>query len=365
MENTRRIYPLLPAYHVKLLDQIIRHFYSTEVTTSECQLKKDFGEFPPNPLRGDGLTGQFTTVRVRGIGENLHFAIMVKRLMEGAADADSLSSTIKEVMSEKLEGFKYFGGSKSIGRGMLMWVALAAAFLASAFKLIKTNRQGINSLGFFMPVRKEECEIVLKVEQISKEKLDAASMISHEHIHLLQHKEKHITTHSRDVSWPDERLFTETARASNIFPYLKYILERREVEARLHELVVSFYRTHKNLPLSPPSFLALLAASKQLGWLVSETLTDANVDFGPVLAEVIERDTMQAKDLKMVLLSMPDDLVLKFITEVLPVMYGNLLMYYGDDAMSRDFLFQISRPNFYDQLYALPASGSADSEAVE
>ena len=169
---------------------------------------------------------------------------------------------------------------------------------------------------------------------------------------------------SRNVIWPDHQLFTKTALANEILPHLKYILQRNEVEARLHELVVSFYRTHKSLPLNAPSFLALLAASKQLGWLVSETLTDANVDFGRVLAVVVERDKMQARDLAMVLLSMPDELMLRFITEVLPVMYGNLLKYYGDDVVSRKFLSQISRPNFYDELYALSATAPAECEAL-
>lgn len=185
-------------------------------------------------------------------------------------------------------------------------------------------------------------------------------MISHEHIHLLQHKEEHLATHSRNVSWLDDQLFTEMARANEILPHLKYILQKNEVEARLHELVVSFYLTHMNLPLNVASFLALLVASKQLGWFVSEILISANVNFGDAFAEFVERDKMQARDLEMVLLSMPDELALRFITEVMPVMYGNLIRYYGDHVASSAFLAQISRPNFYDELYALPTSAHAE-----
>ena len=61
---------------------------------------------------------------------------------------------------------------------------------------------------------------------------------------------------------------------------------------------------------------------------------------------------------------MPDELLLRFITEVLPVMYGNLLRYYGDDVVSSKFLSQISRPNFYDELYALSATAPAGCEAL-
>ncbi len=66
----------------------------------------------------------------------------------------------------------------------------------------------------------------------------------------------------------------------------------------------------------------------------------------------------------MVLLSMPDGLTLRFITEVMPVMYGNLLKYYGDDVMSSKFLAQIARPNLYDELYAFPATAPAERDAL-
>lgn len=349
---------------MKLLDRTFRYFYSTEVMASECQLRDDFGEFPPKPLYCDGLTGHFTTVRVRGIGEHIHSAVMMRRLIDGAADVDSLSPTIRNHMADSLPNLKFFSGPTGLRKKMLMWIGLGAIFLGSSLKLIRMTPKGMNSLGFFAPFRREEYEIVIKVRSVAKAGLDAASIISHEHIHLLQHKDEHIMAGTQNVIWPDHQLFTETARASAILPQLKYILERNEVEARLHELVVSFYRMHKNLPLSAPSFFALLAASKQLGWLVSETLTEANVDFGPFQAEYIERDKMQAKDLEKVLLSMPDELILRFITEVLPVMYGNLLKYYGDDLVSRKFLSQISRPNFYDELYALPTTEPAGCKAL-
>jgi len=45
------------------------------------------------------------------------------------------------------------------------------------------------------------------------------------------------------------------------------------------------------------------------------------------------------------------DATKRFVCEVLPVMYGNLLRYYGDAHGSACFLTQIPRPNLYDQLY--------------
>lgn len=348
---------------MKLFDRTFRYFYSTEVMASECQLRKDFGDFPPKPLCCDGLTGHFTTVRVRGIGEHIHAAVMMKRLVEGAKDVDLMSPIIKNHMPNDIANLKFLMGPKGISKNVLVWIAMGTIFLASSLKLMRMAPKGMNSMGYFSPIRKDEYEIVIKVMSVAKAGLDVTSMISHEHIHLLQHKDDHIVAASRSAVLPDCQLFTETARANKILPHLKYILERNEVEARLHELVVSFYRVHKSLPLNAPSFLALLAASKELGWLVSKTLSVAKVDFGLVLAEFVERDKMQARDLEMVLINMHEELALRFITEVLPVMYGNLLKYYGDDAVSCKFLAQIPRPNFYDELYPFSVTAPVKCEA--
>ncbi|MNR36493.1 hypothetical protein D3C85_1544150 [compost metagenome] len=46
------------------------------------------------------------------------------------------------------------------------------------------------------------------------------------------------------------------------------------------------------------------------------------------------------------------ELEYRFITEVLSVMYGNLLKYYGDRIASSRYLEGIARPNLYDDLYS-------------
>lgn len=351
---------------MKFLNRLFRYFYSTEVTTSESQLRKDFGVFPPKPLGGTGPTGKFTTVRVRGVGEHIHFVLMTKRLLKGSEDVDSLSSTIRDRMPDIIPKLAHLSNTNKAGYKVLRWIALGTLFFVSIFRRTRMNQKGANSLGFFVPLRKDEDEIVIKVGLLAREDRDAT--ISHEHIHLLQHRENQATAYSCVVTCSDDEIFNELARTSKMLPHLKYILKRHEVEARLHELVVSFYRTHNRLPNSVPRFLALLASSKQLGWLVSELLASAGVNVDPPYEEISERDKLQIKDLEIVLLSMPDEAAIRFITEVLPVMYGNLLKYYGDDAVSRNFLSQISRPNFYDHLYALttivPTENNAQASVI-
>ena len=46
-----------------LLTRFFRPFFSVEQITCQEQLRQDFGEFPPTPLRCESLTGEFNVVR--------------------------------------------------------------------------------------------------------------------------------------------------------------------------------------------------------------------------------------------------------------------------------------------------------------
>lgn len=125
-----------------------------------------------------------------------------------------------------------------------------------------------------------------------------------------------------------------------------------EVEARLHESVLSFYRVYRQLPMTIPIFLGMLAANQQYGELVGLTLESMGVNFDRLDLTFPERGKMSAEQLESLLVYInTPELTCRFITEVLPVMYGNLLSYYGDEDASNTFLQNIVRPNLYDDLY--------------
>jgi hypothetical protein len=56
--------------------------------------------------------------------------------------------------------------------------------------------------------------------------------------------------------------------------------------------------------------------------------------------------------LNLCLLAQADHLITyRFITQVLPVMYANLLYHYGDHTASHDFMRQITDSTYYTELY--------------
>ena len=330
----------------------VRRFYSIERRSSIGQLREDFGDFPPAPLRCDGISGEFDVVRTRGIGEVWHTLIVQNRMLRGIdSDAqyfstDFMASFGTDELIAFRSAFNGFGRSARLIKPAVITLMLGAMGVKLTFRMLRSMRQKSRGLGYFVPVRREESEIVIKPGHHARLGRSEEPTISHEHIHLLQYNDSE--DRLRNAKSP-ERLLSKKGLAE---PFLLYLLEANEVEARLHESVLSFYRVHRHLPMTIPTFLGMLAASQQFGELVSLTLEVGGVSFDRLDVPYPERGSAFAEQLECILVNIDTpELTCRFITEVLTVMYGNLLRYYGDETASGAFLFDIARPNLYDVLY--------------
>lgn len=329
--------------------RLIRAVYSIEKKSSKKQLQDDFGEFPPAPLRCKNLTGEFNVIRVRGIGELYHELLVRRTLLQMVvSDIQSLSSDFvtafgaNEILIIQREISKLGRGSK-VAERLFLFLGLGWTLVRAAYYKCVRNGPRRRILGYFVPLLKNTSHIVIKSGR-HVHKSDATT-VSHEHIHLLQFRNPE--NHCRNARSP-ERFLCEKMVTNR---ELLYILEKKEVEARLHEVVLSFYRAHRQLPITVPGFLGLLAASEQCGELVALTLKLSGVTFERY-GIYSERDCMYVEQLQSIWVFIEtNEIQCKFITEVLTVMYGNLLKYYGDDIASRKYMREIERPNFYDDLY--------------
>jgi hypothetical protein len=117
-------------------------------------------------------------------------------------------------------------------------------------------------------------------------------------------------------------------------------------------MVLSYYRTKKELPTTEDGFLDILCASPSFFERVVKPLRMDGWSVGRDVAFCEERDTMFPTQLADTFAYMKDShCQYRFVTGVLTVMYGNLLRYYGDGEASRHYLVGICRPNLYDTLY--------------
>lgn len=337
---------------LNLLAYFFSPLFSVEKRSCQEQLRQDFGEFPPLPLRCESLTGEFSVVRTSGIGQI--YCDLAVQFHVINADIGSLSTDfVANLGADRLQDLQDLQstldrlgprGSRFAMRAFFGWL-----FIVRTVKAIRHGTTRPNVLGLFVPFFKDGLQIIIKTRG-HLNKSDAPT-ISHEHIHLLQHRNPE--SHCRHVRSP-QALLTEEGWTDS---FLLYILEKIEVEARLHEAVLSFYRTHRYLPTTVLGFLGLLASSNVIGLLIISILESGGVSFQRGLGTYLVREARPVEQLAYVLMDIKTpELQRRYLTEVLPVMYGNLLKYYGDDVASRNFLSFIDRPNFYDDLYAAQAS---------
>lgn len=337
---------------MKFLGRLVRRFYSSEWKTSEQQLVEDFGEFPPAPLRCEGLEGNFNVIRTHGLGELYQEYVTLKAFFAmGDTNPQSISTDFfnyfggVESFANLQRSLAVLGGESSLRKRVIISVVLGIILIKKIPKVLWHGSTRPTAYGAFVPVFKNESQILIKAGRHRNNKKSDESTISHEHIHLLQYRNPE--AHSRHVISPQQLLTDEGLSKS----FLLYTLEKQEVEARLHECVLSFYRAHKNLPLTKAGFLGLLASSNEFGKDYSlrlELIGDVFVEYG----NYTERDAIYSEQLAFILMDIKThELAYRFITEVLTVMYGNLLKYYGDSTASRTYLQTIARPNLYDDLY--------------
>jgi hypothetical protein len=333
---------------MNLLTRFFRPFFSVEQMSCQEQLRQDFGEFPPTPLRCESLTGEFSVVRTSGICRIYHDLAVQFCLMD--VDIESLSTDLVTKFGANMRDFQNTferlgpRSSRFVKRAVFGWL-----FVVRTAKAIRYRNTKPNAVGLFIPYFKDGLQITVKARGYLNK--SDAHIVSHEHIHLLQHRTPE--SHCRHVRSPQE-LLTEEGSADT---FILYILEKNEIEARLHECVLSFYRAHHDLPTTVSGFLRLLASSEKIGLLVIGILDSGDVTFERWHGTYPEREARPVEHLGWVLTAIKTpELQRRYITEVLTVMYGNLLKYYGDDVASRGLLQGIDRPNFYDDLYGPQAA---------
>lgn len=126
-------------------------------------------------------------------------------------------------------------------------------------KIIKTflGRSPYESYGYVSPFKKNTIYIISKnVQNINK-------IISHENIHVLQaaHGELDMDKRAMEIERVDNYCKLHTNYNVSHASFIKYLLDKNEVEARVHELVSAFYISTNQFPISRKEFLVCLLYS--------------------------------------------------------------------------------------------------------
>ncbi|SUI61401.1 hypothetical protein [Shewanella baltica] len=359
-------------------------FVKREIFSSTSQLEADFCEYPPAPLIRPALKPtQFYRVQAAHFNRYLYLLFQIFRSLISGGDSNSefnaevnnLRLSITKILVElPNEFFKIkescpskllflFIISSYILVVFLFIPVLVLVFLYSVtaiFISILRGRLG-NSLGYFVPIQFNGMpEIVVHGTLIPKETrtLAIAAICSHEHIHLRQSIVFASTynpcrTNSAFEGRKGELIKALINSPDEDFSSFSYYALLNEMEARLHEVVLSYYRKYRILPTSYHSFIELLMGSKNLGELTrlyDKTFGDKSQLYSQMPYEV-RYEPMEWQILSVINRFKDHKHSYRYITEVLPVMYRNLLMLYGGEQEASEFIKTVPCHDFYIDLY--------------
>jgi len=367
---------------MKLSYYIKSFFYTEKMISSEAQLEKDFLEFPPFPLVNTGLESNFNAVNVYGPGRSLYFLKLIHNFLcdekyqsneklDGYSEFIDLRDNFHE---QKIKFRKSLSDMKGIFKSLaltervitsiilfvfsplLLSVSLIFSFyLALRFGIVVFNLNKITfrSFGAFVPLVKGKEIIVLRPNLAKKSKVDISAIMSHEHIHFLQYMNTRL---HQKVTISSPNVFI---KENVLNRHALYLFEINEVEARLHELVLSYYREFRKLPQELDGFIGIFLAAHEIAPLLKNLVFQEDLfSPSPEGKMFFVREKKVADELRlMLLLFKKEDHMVRFVTEVMAVMYGNLLKLYGDEKASNEFKSQVDFPNFYDRLYGGLAGG--------
>lgn len=200
-------------------------------------------------------------------------------------------------------------------------------------------------MGLVLPLTRDDRQITL-FGKTNRNLALRNAVLAHEHVHFLQNRQG--SNQSKRLHNPHQIIPAERAEDQ----FVLYLFECAEVEARLHELVLSYYRAKCVLPQTLDAFLGMLADWDEMGEYLVQMTAYAGLTMHSSGKPFAMRSAMFSVQLAAVLGFLKDpEMTKRFICEVLPVMYANLLHYYGDASASAKFAAQYARPNLYDALY--------------
>lgn len=344
------------------MKKLIEKIYFEVDSDTRSQLTKDFGHFPPAGLVVDESNyGRFSVAYANRLGFLYYYvarlpAIIAISKRSMSDQMDSLLEKYEEVKSI----FRSLNVLKKIVVTVVMSVVIVPVFaylvcygcVSVIRSIVGMNEPGIG--GCFIPTPSGEPKFAVRREAFLAAGDKLEGVVAHEHVHLLQYVHFLRSADLRLVSVEDPRIhgLVKAKYASNSF--VLYLFRKEEVEARLHELVLSFYRVNGCFPGSLEGLVGLVAlnAHENAGLMqILDLEPDYFFDRFSYRSYSTRYEPMgrQMSTIFMCIDDLEDQV--RFLLEVLSVMYANLLEYYGDVGASNRFRSLINSPGLYDRLY--------------
>jgi hypothetical protein len=346
-----------------------------EIRTTVDQLSEDFGSPHPDFLHKPAAPAD--EFNIRRISKLQHFLIhqvdyvkafslVVSSAARGTSNEmllDMFPLTAKQT-TESLQAAKnHFDNLPTLAKPFFLVLCLLILAPILAFKFLialpkitvpPKSFEDLNGQFKPFPWRKNSIFVLSKA---STSKLSEDVTIAHEHIHLLQYRYRHLFFEKGGrvlVENELTQLYLAPEEPPSVLESLKYLTKPSEIEARLHELLVSNYRQFGVFPKNRVEVFLMFARCEEL-CANREGLMKIFPEIKAVAGSQMFslRVERTGTDL-MYVLSAFDDMKIneRFFFEVVPCMVARLLWYYGAHEESVLLGTDIPHPNLEAQIYS-------------
>jgi hypothetical protein len=350
-------------------------FLKKTATDSETQLAVDFGHYPPKPLQPKKLNNQFDVLYMGSVSRIFYAARLLIHVLtdKSAIDHPDFKEARKSILKLKdrrralitqLNSTPFYI-SWILLVGFLVCFSPLLVLLCLAifvFFLIDFIRgRPFKGLGHAFDLPNWPTQVVVfpnpfKRNNYKKSEISVDGIISHEHIHLMQYIYFSERSTGKFVGENGDFLKSLLSSPERDFDFCSYYFLPNEMEARLHEVILSYYRKYKELPLNFCGFVHILVGSiNPMGFVYLSKLAARLVEtekFEPssLVARRFEvRCGLAEFEIGFAIMKLADPV--KYMREVLPVMYGNLLILYGDINRAEKYFETLGPCELYTKLY--------------
>jgi len=343
------------------------NYFGNTITNNQL-LTRDFGGYPPAPLSIDNHSEY--VVRVKEVSRLQYIASeilsVLRELYSGKNKTLEREALTSEVENARNSLRNFISNSTFTTRLLLFLLSPVLVIFIFVFVLISKNlKSSIRNIikmtsstfnkgyAHVNPIY-GQYDILIKKNKnykAAKAKGYIKCIVTHEFVHVMQQ-------HDRLTINKDHKLkVSQTCNLVGVIkddrcrdPHMKYLFEIAELEARLHEIIVSGYEKYRLLPLTNEDFFNFVLHNESifLGFSQSNFLLDS---LDPE-KEYVERCDVISSDVFYIFNGMTDDGIReKFIREVLYFLYSNLLRYYGDVTRSMKVLESCESSGLFQSIY--------------
>jgi hypothetical protein len=344
-------------------------------TDSETQLAVDFGHYPPKPLQSTKVRNQFDVVYIGSVARIFYAVKLLSHTVceKSVLEHPDFREAKKSVLEAK-DRIRDLRATLNSSPFYISWILLVVSLVCLSPLLVPLcavlyiyflvsfiKGRVISSLGHFLPLPNWASQIVIFPNRLRKLnykeiEMTADGVVSHEHVHLMQNMYFANRFVNKFDGEKGDLLKSLLVNPEQDFNYCSYHLLPDEMEARLHELVLSYYRKYGELPLDFYGFVSLLLGSKNpnghdgLNMMAAILVKSEEIEPSKLNTQSFEvRCGLAEFEMGFAIMKLAD--FVKYMREVLPVMYGNLLILYGDTNRAKTYFETLGPCDLYKELY--------------